>query len=125
RPPRRASEAADDRQRLLLRQEPLAARAARPRGDPPPDNRALSTPHQREGRTLPPDDGQGMGLRGRLPLTSTAQPGAATLARPLQPTQAAQLAPRSAPDQPRSQRPWVGQLAAGAGGCSPSPVSAS
>src|SRR5439155_22890081 len=68
-----ASEAADDRQRLLLRQEPLAARAARPRGDPPPDDRALSTPHQREGRTLPPDDGQGVGLRGRLPLPSRSE----------------------------------------------------
>ena len=51
-----------------------------------------------------------MGVRGRLPLTSTAQPGAATLARALQPTQATQLAPRPAPDQPRSQRPWVGHL---------------
>src|SRR5215210_1089422 len=51
-----------------------------------------------------------MGLRSRLPLTSTAQPGAATLARALQPAQTAQLARRPTPDQPRSQRPWVGQL---------------
>ena len=39
------------------------------------------------------------------------QPGAATLARPLQPATATQLARRPTPDQPRSQRPWVGQLA--------------
>ena len=51
-----------------------------------------------------------MGLRARLPLTSTTPPGAATLARPLQPAKATQLARRPATNQPRSQRPWVGQL---------------
>jgi hypothetical protein len=56
-----------------------------------------------------------VGLRGRLPLTSTTQPGPATLARPLQPAQTAQLARRPAPDQPRSQRPWVGHLGGVAG----------
>jgi transposase-like protein len=39
---------------------------------------------------------------------------AATLARALQPAQTTQLARRPAPDQPRSQRPWVGQLGPGA-----------
>ena len=81
----------------------------------PPDDEALSTTHEREGRALPPDDGQGVGLRDRLPLTSTTQPGPATLARPLQPTEATQLARAPAPDQPRSQRPWVGQLVGGFG----------
>ena len=103
-------QAPDDRQRLQLRQEPLAARAARPSRHPPPHHRALPAPHQRQGRTLPPDDGARMGLRARLPLTPRTQPGAATLARPLQPATAPQLARRPAPDQPRSQRPWVGQL---------------
>ena len=36
---------------------------------------------------------------------------AATLARPLQPDTTTQLTRRPAPDQPRSQPPWVGQLA--------------
>jgi hypothetical protein len=52
-----------------------------------------------------------MGLRAQLPLTSTPQPRPATLARQLQPATATQLNRRPAPDQPRSQRPWVGQLA--------------
>ena len=60
---------------------------------------------------LPPDDGARVGLRAQLPLTSTAQPGAAALARPLQPAQATQLARRPTSDQPRSQRLWAGQLA--------------
>ncbi len=59
---------------LQLRQEPLAARAARPPRHPPPDDRALPATHQRQGRALPPDDGARMGLRARLPLTSTTQP---------------------------------------------------
>ncbi len=45
-----------------------------------------------------------------LPLTPRTQPGPATLARPLQPATAPQLTRRPAPDQPRSQRPWAGQL---------------
>jgi transposase len=48
--------------------------------------------------------------RPQLPLTSTTQPGPATLARPLQPDQTAQRARRTATNQPRSQHPWVGQL---------------
>ena len=75
---------------------------------PPPHHRALPAAHQRQGRALPPDDGPRMGLRPRLPLTSTPQPGAATLARPLQPATTTQLARRPTTDQPRSQRPWVG-----------------
>ena len=69
---RHRREAADDRQRLQLRQEPLPTRAARPptaSGTSPP---AVPAPHQRQGRTLPPDDGTRMGLRPRLPLTSTS-----------------------------------------------------
>jgi hypothetical protein len=104
------------RQRLQLRQEPLAPRAARRRGPRSSDDGAVPAPHQRQGRALPPDDGARMGLRPQLPLTSTTQLGAATLARPLQPAQAAQLARRSPTDQPRSQRPWVGQLGVRYGG---------
>ena len=54
--------------------------------------------------------GTRVGLRAQLPLTSTTQPSAATLARPLQHAKATQLARRPATDQPRSQRPWAGQL---------------
>jgi len=50
------------------------------------------------------------GLRAELPLTSTTQRSAATLARPLQHAQATQLTRKPTPDQPRSQRPWAGQL---------------
>src|SRR5581483_5705534 len=51
-----------------------------------------------------------MGLRARLPLTSTPQRRPATLARQLQPATATQLDRRPATNQPRSQRPWVGQI---------------
>ena len=51
------------------------------------------------------------GLRTLLPLTPPTQPGAAILARPLQPAQATQLNRRPATYQPRSQRPWVAHLA--------------
>ena len=70
---RHRREAADDRQRLQLRQEPLAARTARPPRHPPPDHPALPAAHQRQGRALPPDDGPRVGLRPQLPLTSTTQ----------------------------------------------------
>ena len=53
---------------------------------PPPHHRALPAAHQRQGRALPPDHGTRMGLRARLPLTSTPQRRPATLARQLQPT---------------------------------------
>jgi transposase len=44
--------------------------------------------------------------------TAAGFPSPATLARPLQPWQTAQLARRLPADQPRSQRLWVGHLAA-------------
>src|SRR5262249_13499141 len=60
--------------------------------------------HERESRALPPNDGARMGLRPQLPLTPTPQPGAATLAQPLQPDKTTQLTRRTATNQPRSQR---------------------
>ena len=99
---------------LQLRQEPLTAPSARQPWHPPSDHRALPATHERQGRALPPDDGPRMGLRARLPLTSTTQPGAATLAQPLQHHAAPQLTRKPTPDQPRSQRPWAGQLVANA-----------
>jgi transposase InsO family protein len=55
-------------------------------------------------------DGTRVGLRTRLPLTSTPQRRPGTLARQLQPTTTPQLNRRPPTNQPRSQRPWVGQL---------------
>jgi transposase len=81
------------------------------RRDPPPQDRAVPAAHERESGALPPDDGARVGLRAQLPLTSTPQPGAATLAEPLQHAKATQLDRRPATHQPRSQRPWVGHLA--------------
>ena len=103
-------EAADDRQRLHLRAQPPATRAARSPRHPPPEDPALPATHKRKGRALPPNDGTRMGVRARLPLTSTPQCRPATLARQLQPATATQLTRRPATHQPRSQRPWVGQL---------------
>ena len=67
-------QAADDRQRV----QPTSTTA--PSGSCSPDNgirhltnEAIPAPHQRQGRTLPPDDGPRMGLRTHLPLTSTTQ----------------------------------------------------
>ncbi len=88
---------------LHLRQEPLAARTARRSRHLAPHDSALPAPHQRQGRTLPPDHGPRMGLRPHLPLTSTPRPSAATLARPRQPAPPAQRNRRPTPDQPRSQ----------------------
>src|SRR5712691_1716366 len=107
---RHQRQAVDDRQRLQLHQEPPTTRAPGRAGNPSPEDPALPPAHEREGRALPPDDGARVGLRPRLPLTSTAQPSAATLARALQHAPTAQLARRPTPDQPRAQRPWVGQL---------------
>jgi Integrase core domain len=90
-------------------EEPLTALSARPPRYPPPHYRAVPAENKRKGGALPPDDGPRVGLRSRLPLTSTPQRGTATLARQLQPPATTQL-DRPAPDQPRSQRPWVGQL---------------
>ena len=77
---------------------------------PAPQNQALPTPHQRQGRALPPDDGPRMGIRARLQLTPRPRRRSATLAPPLQHTAATQLDRRPTPDQPHSQRVWVGQL---------------
>ena len=96
---------ADDRQRLQLHPQPLTARTAPQPRHPPPHDRALPPTHQRQGRTLPPDDGPRMGLRTRLPHTSTPQRRPATLARQLQPATTTQLNRRPATDQPRSQPP--------------------
>jgi transposase len=80
---------ADDRQRLRVRAQPRVARAPRSAWDPPPHHRALPAAHQRQGRALPPDDGERVGVRARLSLTSRTQPSPATLARALQPQQTA------------------------------------
>jgi transposase len=109
--PRDHSEAADDRQRLHLRQQPLAPRAAHKPSHPPPQNGAIPATHQRQGRALPPNDGTRMGLPPRLPNTPPPQRRPATLARQLQPDKTPQLNRRPATHQPRSQRPWVGHLA--------------
>ena len=94
---RNPRQAVDDRQRLQLPPQPIPARAARPPRHPPPHHPALPAPHQRQGRTLPPNDGPRMGLRPRLPLTSTPQPSTAALAQPLQPAKATQLARKPSP----------------------------
>jgi hypothetical protein len=52
RKPRDHSETADDRQRLHLRAQPVAARAARSPRHPPPADTALPAAHQRKGRAL-------------------------------------------------------------------------
>ena len=81
-----------------------------PARHPPPHHQALPATDQRQGRALPPDHGPRMGLRPHLPLTPRPQPRPATLAQPLQHTPTTQLDRRPTPDQPRSQRPWVGHL---------------
>jgi hypothetical protein len=82
----------------------------RPARRPPPHNRTLPATHQRQGRTLPPNDGARMGVRTRLPLTSTNATRRCHTGSTTTTAQAPQLARRPAPNQPRSQRPWVGQL---------------
>ena len=62
---------ADDRQRNAVRPQQADQTAPRFPQHPPPHNPALPAPHQRKGRTLPPNHGTRMGLRPRLPLTST------------------------------------------------------
>src|SRR5712692_2425267 len=106
------AETADDRQRLELHQEPLLARAARPTRDPPSHHETTNAPHQRQSRAFPSNDGTRVGLRPPLPHPSTPRRSAATLARALQPAQTAQLNRGPTPNQPRSQRLWVGQLVA-------------
>ena len=83
--PRHHRAAADDRQRLHLHQEPLAARAARRPRHPPSHHPALPAAHQRQGRTLPPDHGPRMGPRPQLPHQRAPSQPPERLARPLQP----------------------------------------
>jgi transposase len=103
---------AADRQCLGVHEEPRLPRAPRPPRHPTPAHEALPAAHERQGRALPPDDGAGMGVWARIRLAPRSSTRPATLARPLQPRQAAQLARRPPPHQPRSQRLWVGQLEA-------------
>ena len=76
--------------------------------DQAPAHAQASPAGERESRALPPDDGQGVGVRPPLPQLSTPRRGTATLAALLQPAQTAQLAQRATADQPRSQRLWAG-----------------
>ena len=61
-------------------------------------------------RALPSDDGEGVGLRDGLPITPPSQPGAATLARALQPTKTPFGDRQPAADQPCSRGVGAGQL---------------
>ncbi len=97
--------AADDRQRLDLRQQPLPARAAQREGHPPPAHQALPTADQREGGAPPPDDGPGVGVRDDLQKRPGQDPGAAILATSLQREPTAQRSRGPAADQSRSERP--------------------
>jgi Integrase core domain len=89
--------AADERQRLELRQEPLAPRAARPSRNQAPEHEAAAAAHQRQSRTVHPNARARVGLRPRLRQLAAPPPGTATLARPLQRAETAQLTRRPAP----------------------------
>ena len=105
--------AADDGQQLELHAQPLTARAPSSARNRARANAQATTAAQRQGRALPPNDGERVGLRRPLPLLSTPRRRAATLARLLQRAQTAQLARRPTTDQPCSQRLWAEQLDAG------------
>ena len=79
---------------------------------PPHPHPALHAALERQGRALHPDAEEGVGLRPLLALLERAHQGSAILPSLLQPAKAPQLSGGPAADQPRSQRPWVGQLAA-------------
>ena len=64
----------DDRQRLRLHAQPLAARAAAPARDPPHPHPALHAPHQRQSRALPTDAATRMGLRPPIRLKRRPPP---------------------------------------------------
>ena len=110
-PTRHHREAADDRQRLRLRhsrslRELLARHGIRhltTKPYRPRTNGKVERFHQTMAREW------AYGLAYRSHRHRNRRP--ATLARPLQPATATQLTRRPAPDQPRSQRPWVGHLA--------------
>jgi hypothetical protein len=71
---------------------------------------ALHATLEREGRALYPDSQEGVGLRPHLADFSRAGSLDAILPSLLQPAQTSQLSRGPAADQPRSQRPWAGQL---------------
>ncbi len=117
-------QAADDRQRLELRPQPLPARAPRRpevkhlRTQPyrPQTNGKVERFHQTHG--------QRVGLRAQLPLTPPPQPSPATLARALQHAQTTQRHREPATHQPRSQPTWAGQLGTARGPVAPRSSSA-
>jgi len=79
---------------------------------PPHPHPALHAPLERQGGEIHPDAEAGVGLRPLLARLGPASPGAVILPSLLQPAQAPQLPGRPVADQPCSQRPWAGQLAA-------------
>src|SRR5215216_6192188 len=97
----------DKRQPLPLLRLSRRARAGRRPPDPHP---ALHAALERQGRALLSDAQEGVGLRPLLAELSAALAGAGILHPLLQPATPPQLAWRPAADQPRSQRPWAGQL---------------
>ncbi len=58
----------DDHSRLAYAEIHADERAATAVGPQAPHHQALPAAHERQGRALPPDDGQGVGLRARLQL---------------------------------------------------------
>ena len=109
--PRDQHQAADDRQRFGLPAKPLAARAVRHRSIKSPDTQPYrprtNGKVERFHQTMAREWAYGMAYR-----SHRIEQGPATLAAPLQRAQAPQLTRRPAADQPRSQRPWAGQLVA-------------
>ncbi len=91
-PPRHPRPAGDDRQRIGLSLRDPRARLPRAEG-PPPAHPPLPATHQRQGRTVHPNDAARMGLRRHLPKLPTPNRRATNLAHLLQ--------------QPTTtQRPW-------------------
>ncbi len=100
----------DDRRRLELHPQPLAASAARRPRCSPDRHAALHASLEREGRALPPDNGTRVGQGHPLPQPPRPQPSTATLARALQRAQTPLRDRRPATHQPRSQPLRAGQL---------------
>ena len=80
---RRQGRTGHDRQRFGLGVQGLG-RALRPARDPTPADPAVSAPHQRQSRTLHPDDAARVGLRCGLPELRPTPPGTGTMALALQ-----------------------------------------
>jgi len=108
-----------NRQRLELHPQQLATRAAPRSRNQTPAHPGLPATNQREGRALPPNNGQRVGLRHELPLKPPPRPSPATLARALQPAQTTQRDRQPATHQPRSQPTWAGQLGSHERVCAP------